>query len=95
MSLTYNYNSFEILITKQKDCIIIRCLDKELFKVYQEVYNEMSIAELCSVGIDNFYEICKTSFDVLQKCELNDSVAVVVPDLQQTPGDQVIAIEFG
>lgn len=78
MSLTFNYNSFEIVLVKQKDFITIRCLDKELFKVYQEVYNDMTINELCPVGVDNFYEICKTSLDVLQKCEQNEDISVVV-----------------
>ena len=78
MSLTFNYNSFEILIIKQKDCVTIRCLDKELFKIYQEVYNDMSISEFCPVGIDNFYEICKTSFDVLQSDKSSENAIVVL-----------------
>jgi hypothetical protein len=77
MSITFNYNSFEILLTKQKDSVTIRCLDKELFKIYQEVYNDMTISELCPIGINNFYEICKSSLDALQKNESDGNISVI------------------
>jgi hypothetical protein len=66
MTDTFNINSFEIFIAKQDDSIIIRCLDNKLFKVYSEVFDVVTIDDLCPVGIDNFYKICKNNFQMLQ-----------------------------
>jgi hypothetical protein len=66
MNDTFNINFFEIYIEKQDDSIIIRCLDKQLFKVYLEIFDIVTIDDLCPVGLDNFYEICKNNFQLLQ-----------------------------
>lgn len=64
---TFNFESFEITLIKQQDCVTIRCLDNRLFKTYQESFSNAMIDQICAVDTENFYKICKTCLEVLQK----------------------------
>jgi hypothetical protein len=80
MTANYNFDSFEISLIKQEDCVIIRCFDNTLFKVYQKNYTDVEISEISSVDIENFYKICKTSFEVLEKygSNVNNENATII-----------------
>ena len=54
MKTTYDYETFEISLIKQKNNIIIKCLDTTLFKVYEETYNDLYTNEMYQLNLENF-----------------------------------------
>ena len=50
---TYNYNEYEFDIIKRADNVIIICLDKQLYKSYQETFTSDIIANIFSVNNSN------------------------------------------
>lgn len=65
MTTNYDCAEFEIALVEQKNHVTIKCIHKMTFKNYEAIYTEKLIAELYSIDIKNFCEICKTSFGVL------------------------------
>jgi hypothetical protein len=60
---TYNYNEYEFDIIKRADNVIIICLDKQLYKSYQEIFTSDIIANIFSVNNSNdFIQIIDFAF---------------------------------
>lgn len=75
--LKYVFDNYEITMSKANNSVKIRCLDKHLFKIYQKTFTHMKIEEICSVGANNFYTICKNYFDSIV---LSENKQIIIED---------------
>lgn len=77
---TYNFGNYEIFIQKTLECITIRFLDKDLFKVYQKEFTDLIISEICPVGLNNFHTICQRHLSTHEKTFPKNSIINVKND---------------
>lgn len=98
MSKTYNFDSYDITLSKSTDSIVIRYLDRNLFKVFQKVFTQFEINEICPIGLDNFCQICFHTIEnhFTQSTNSNSSVQIdMTESMVNIFVDYKVGLHFG